>query len=49
MIYRSGAPVAMVMNQARATRRLYGIDDSARMHRHIVERLDGQAAPSSLS
>ena len=36
---RAGIPVAVVTNQAGVARGLYGIDDVARVHRHIAERL----------
>jgi D-sedoheptulose 7-phosphate isomerase/D-glycero-D-manno-heptose 1,7-bisphosphate phosphatase len=36
---RAGLPVAVVTNQAGVARGLYGIDDVARVHRYIAERL----------
>jgi D-sedoheptulose 7-phosphate isomerase/D-glycero-D-manno-heptose 1,7-bisphosphate phosphatase len=36
---RAGIPVAVVTNQAGVARGFYGIDDVARVHRYIVERL----------
>ena len=36
---RAGLPVAVVTNQAGVARGLYGIDDVARVHQHIAERL----------
>ena len=36
---QAGIPVAVVTNQAGVARGLYGIDDVARVHRHIAERL----------
>jgi histidinol-phosphate phosphatase family protein len=36
---RAGIPVAVVTNQAGVARGLYGIEDVARVHRHIAERL----------
>ena len=36
---RAGIPVAVVTNQAGVARGLYGIDDVARVHRYIAERL----------
>jgi histidinol-phosphate phosphatase family protein len=36
---RVGIPVAVVTNQAGVARGLYGIDDVARVHRHIEEQL----------
>jgi histidinol-phosphate phosphatase family protein len=36
---RAGIPVAVVTNQAGVARGLYGIDDVARVHRHIAEHL----------
>ena len=36
---RAGIPVAVVTNQAGVARGLYGIDDVARVHQHIAERL----------
>jgi histidinol-phosphate phosphatase family protein len=36
---RAGIPVAVVTNQAGVARGLYGIDDVARVHRHVAERL----------
>ena len=36
---RAGIPVAVVTNQAGIARGLYGIDDVARVHRYIAERL----------
>jgi D,D-heptose 1,7-bisphosphate phosphatase len=36
---RAGIPVAVVTNQAGVARGLYGIDDVARVHRYITERL----------
>ena len=40
---RAGIPVAVVTNQGVA-RGLYGIDDVARVHRHIAEHLAGHGA-----
>jgi D,D-heptose 1,7-bisphosphate phosphatase len=36
---RAGVPVAVVTNQAGVARGLYGIDDVARVHRYIANRL----------
>jgi histidinol-phosphate phosphatase family protein len=36
---RAGIPVAVVTNQAGVARGFYGLDDVARVHRHIAERL----------
>ena len=36
---RAGIPVAVVTNQAGIARGLYGLDDVARVHRYIAERL----------
>jgi D-sedoheptulose 7-phosphate isomerase/D-glycero-D-manno-heptose 1,7-bisphosphate phosphatase len=36
---RAGIPVAVITNQAGVARGLYGIDDVARVHRYIAERL----------
>jgi D,D-heptose 1,7-bisphosphate phosphatase len=36
---RAGLPVAVVTNQAGVARGFYGIDDVARVHRYIAERL----------
>ena len=36
---QAGIPVAVVTNQAGVARGLYGIDDVARVHQHIAERL----------
>src|SRR5437016_2308877 len=36
---RAGIPVAVVTNQAGVARGLYGLDDVARVHHHIAERL----------
>lgn len=36
---QAGLPVAVVTNQAGVARGLYGIDDVARVHRYIAERL----------
>jgi histidinol-phosphate phosphatase family protein len=36
---RAGIPVAVVTNQAGVARGLYGVDDVARVHRYIAERL----------
>ena len=36
---RAGIPVAVVTNQAGVARGLYGLDDVARVHQHIAERL----------
>lgn len=36
---RAGIPVAVVTNQAGVARGFYGIDDVARVHRHIEEQL----------
>jgi D,D-heptose 1,7-bisphosphate phosphatase len=36
---RAGLPVAVVTNQAGVARGLYGLDDVARVHRYISERL----------
>jgi histidinol-phosphate phosphatase family protein len=36
---RAGVPVAVLTNQAGVARGLYGIDDVARVHRYIAERL----------
>ena len=36
---RAGIPVAVVTNQAGVARGLYGLDDVARVHRYIAERL----------
>jgi D,D-heptose 1,7-bisphosphate phosphatase len=36
---RVGVPVAVVTNQAGVARGLYGLDDVARVHRYIAERL----------
>jgi D,D-heptose 1,7-bisphosphate phosphatase len=36
---RAGIPVAVVTNQAGVARGFYGIDDVARVHRYIAERL----------
>ena len=36
---RAGIPVAVVTNQAGVARGLYGIDDVARVHKHIAEHL----------
>jgi histidinol-phosphate phosphatase family protein len=36
---RAGIPVAVVTNQAGVARGLYGIDDVARVHKHIAEYL----------
>jgi D-sedoheptulose 7-phosphate isomerase/D-glycero-D-manno-heptose 1,7-bisphosphate phosphatase len=36
---RAGIPVAVVTNQAGVARGLYGIDDVARVHRYIADRL----------
>ena len=41
---RARIPVAVVTNQAGAARDLYGIDDVARVHRHIAARLAEQGA-----
>jgi len=41
---RAGIPVAVVTNQAGVARGLYGIDDVARVHRHITEHLAGHGA-----
>src|SRR6516162_9064917 len=35
----AGIPVAVVTNQAGVARGLYGIDDVARVHRYIADRL----------
>ena len=36
---RAGVPVALVTNQAGVARGLYGLDDVARVHQYIAERL----------
>jgi D-sedoheptulose 7-phosphate isomerase/D-glycero-D-manno-heptose 1,7-bisphosphate phosphatase len=36
---RAGVPVAVVTNQAGVAKGLYGIDDVARVHRHIADHL----------
>jgi histidinol-phosphate phosphatase family protein len=36
---RAGIPVAVLTNQAGVARGLYGIDDVARVHRHVADRL----------
>ena len=36
---RAGIPVAVVTNQSGVARGLYGLDDVARVHRHIADRL----------
>src|SRR5690348_543745 len=36
---RAGIPVAVITNQAGVARGLYGIDDVARVHQYIAERL----------
>jgi D-sedoheptulose 7-phosphate isomerase/D-glycero-D-manno-heptose 1,7-bisphosphate phosphatase len=41
---RAGIPVAVVTNQAGIARGLYGIDDVARVHQHIAERLGEHGA-----
>ena len=41
---RAGLPVAVVTNQAGVARGMYGIDDVARVHQHIAERLDEHGA-----
>ena len=41
---RAGIPVAVVTNQAGVARGLYGIDDVARVHRYIADRLAEYAA-----
>jgi D-sedoheptulose 7-phosphate isomerase/D-glycero-D-manno-heptose 1,7-bisphosphate phosphatase len=41
---RAGIPVAVVTNQAGVARGLYGIDDVARVHRYIAERLAERGA-----
>lgn len=45
---RAGIPVAVVSNQAGVARGLYGIDDVARVHHYIAERLAGQGAHVNL-
>jgi histidinol-phosphate phosphatase family protein len=39
MFNRAGVPVAVVTNQSGVARGLYGLDDVARVHRHIAARL----------
>jgi D,D-heptose 1,7-bisphosphate phosphatase len=41
---RAGIPVAVLTNQAGVARGLYGIDDVARVHRHIAEYLAARRA-----
>jgi histidinol-phosphate phosphatase family protein len=41
---RAGIPVAVVTNQAGVARGLYGMDDVARVHRHIADRLAEEGA-----
>lgn len=41
---RAGIPVAVLTNQAGVARGLYGIDDVARVHRYIAERLAEEGA-----
>lgn len=41
---RAGIPVAVVTNQGGVARGLYGIDDVARVHRHIEAHLAGYGA-----
>jgi D,D-heptose 1,7-bisphosphate phosphatase len=41
---RASIPVAVVTNQAGVARGLYGIDDVARVHRYIAERLADEGA-----
>jgi D-sedoheptulose 7-phosphate isomerase/D-glycero-D-manno-heptose 1,7-bisphosphate phosphatase len=41
---RAGLPVVVVTNQAGVARGLYGIDDVARVHRHIAEYLAERGA-----
>jgi histidinol-phosphate phosphatase family protein len=41
---RAGLPVAVVTNQAGVARGMYGIDDVARVHQHIAERLGEHGA-----
>lgn len=41
---RANIPVAVVTNQAGVAKGLYGIDDVARVHRHIAERLAARGA-----
>jgi D-sedoheptulose 7-phosphate isomerase/D-glycero-D-manno-heptose 1,7-bisphosphate phosphatase len=45
---RAGIPVAVVTNQAGVARGLYGIDDVARVHRYIAERLAERGAQIDL-
>ena len=40
----AGIPVAVVTNQAGVARGFYGLDDVARVHRYIAERLAGYGA-----
>jgi histidinol-phosphate phosphatase family protein len=40
----AGVPVAVVTNQAGVARGLYGLEDVARVHRHIAERLASRGA-----
>jgi D,D-heptose 1,7-bisphosphate phosphatase len=41
---RAGVPVAVVTNQAGVARGFYGLDDVARVHRYIAERLADDGA-----
>lgn len=45
---QAGIPVAVVTNQAGIARGLYGIDDVARVHRYIANRLAGYGAKIDL-
>src|SRR5215467_10006645 len=45
---RAGIPVAVVTNQAGVARGLYGIDDVARVHRYIADRLAERGAQIDL-
>ena len=45
---RAGIPVAVVTNQAGVARGLYGIDDVARVHRYIADRLAESGAQIDL-
>src|SRR6516162_8856165 len=45
---RAGVPVAVVTNQAGVARGLYGIDDVARVHRYIADRLAERGAQIDL-
>src|SRR5262249_24288180 len=45
---RAGIPVAVVTNQAGVAHGLYGIDDVARVHRYIADRLTAYGAQIDL-